>query len=170
MRTFLKKKYYKKRIIRKHLKIIVSKYKQISYRYLTIMKDNIKYYTNMFFVTLPKRQQHFIFSNLLLNKQQNFSSGQFLNTFGRRAKYFKRHPKNIAAIVLQLKNVFYYDLVRLYLLKIKNFNYRQYIFFMKFMESIKPDVCFFIHKKSYLNKLSPKRRIKRKYLKKLSLQ
>lgn len=170
MRTFLKKKYLKRRIVRKHLKVVIKWYSQICYRYLTYAKDNFKYYTDMFFVTLPKRQQHFTFLDLTIDKQQYFSSGQLLNVFGRRAKYFKKHPKNIAALILQLKNAYQANLTRLYLLKLKNFNYRQYLFFFKFMEALKPEICFFLHKKSYLNKISPKRRIKRKYLKKLNAQ
>lgn len=170
MRVFLKKKYFKRRILRKHLKIILYRYKQIIHRYLTLVKDNLRYYTNMFFVTLPQRQQHFTFFNLESNKQYHLSSGQILNVFGRRAKYFRKHPKNIAALILQLKNAHYNDLNRLYLLKLKNFNYRQYLFFNKFIEAIKPNICFFFHKKSFLNKVSPRRRIKRKYLKKINCQ
>ena len=52
---------------------------------------------------MPKRQQFFTFFNLKTNKQLGFSTGVFLAKMGRKQKFFKRNPKNIMTLTLQLK-------------------------------------------------------------------
>lgn len=127
-------------------------------------------YDSFFFLTLPKRQQFFTIFNLKTKTQLNLSAGRFLAFFGKRAKFFKRNPKNIAGIVMQLKKSYSYLLKYIYLFYIKNCNKRQYLFFEKFVALIKPNIFFLVHKQSYIPRFLPVRRIKRKVLKIISKQ
>lgn len=173
MRVFLKKKkrvfISKRRRSRKQLGKLLFVYRKLKNRFMTLFTD-LSFYKTSFYVTLPKRQQHFLIYNLETAKTTIFSAGQFLSVFGRRAKFFKRHPKNIAGITLQLKNSYDTILNRLYFFSLKNFNLRQYKFFVKFTDIMKPSVLYFFHKASYIPRFLPKRRIKRRILRMLNNQ
>ncbi len=172
MRFFLKKKktaIMKRRRSRKQLKRLIFLYSKIKHKLATFYTDLNFYFTN-FYVTLPKRQQHFLIYDLKQTKTIVFSSGQFLSIFGRRAKFFKRNPKNIAGLTLQLKNSYEDLLSRIYFFSLKNFNYRQYSFFWKFTDILKPRILYFLHKMSYIPRFLPKRRIKRRVLRLLNNQ
>jgi hypothetical protein len=84
-------------------------------------------------------------------------------------KFYKRTHKNIISVVLLLKKKFYSILKYIYLLRIKNFNYRQFTFFNKFCELFKPSIFYFQHNQSFLAKINPKKRIKRRILRLLNL-
>lgn len=165
LRIFIKKlklKKTKKKIIKLYNNILFINASSAFYQY--------KVYDSFFFLTLPKRQQFFTIFNLKENKQFNLSSGRFLAFFGKRAKFFKRNPKNIAGIVMQLKKSYIHLLKYIYLFYIKNCNKRQYSFFEKFIALIKPHIFFLVHKQSYIPRFLPTRRIKRKVLKIINKQ
>lgn len=165
LRIFLKKRKLKK--CRNKIIII---YKKILFYSKKSATANYKLYDSFFFLTLPKRQQFFFIYNTNLNKQINLSSGRFLAFFGKRAKFFKRNPKNIAGIVMQLKKSYLYLLKYIYLFYIKNCNKRQYLFFDKFNTLIKPNIFFLIHKQSYIPRFLPIRRVKRRVLRIINKQ
>lgn len=173
MRIFLRKKFkfsfFKKRRIKKQIARVVYRYLLVKTR-LTYNFVNKDFYTTNFHVTLPKRQQHFVIQSFITKKPEIFSCGKFLNTFGKRSKYFKRDPRNVAALTLQLKSTHAEVLSKLYLFTLRNFNKRQYEFFFKFIDMLKPSVCYFLHKQSYIPRFLPRRRIKRVILRKLQKQ
>lgn len=145
------------------------------YKQLKILNNNLlikKYqlYTSNFFLTLPKRQQFFTIFNLTTLRQLNISAGRFLASFGRKAKFFKRNPKNITSIVLQLKKTYIHILKYIYFFYIKNYTKRQFLFFQKFLSLLQPTVEYFIHRQSFIPRFLPKKRIKRRVLRLLKQQ
>lgn len=165
LRVFFKKWKIKKNKIKRELL-----YKNILFYSSTSANLKYKFYNSFFFLSLPKRQQFFFILNIKENKQINLSSGRFLTFFGKRAKFFKRNPKNIAGIVMQLKKSYLYLLKYIYLFYIKNCNKRQYLFFDKFYSLIKPNIYFLVHKQSYIPRFLPTRRIKRRVLRIINKQ
>lgn len=170
MRSFLRTKRQKRLATYKSLKHLLFFYKKIQTWLANVVVELHSYYKSCFYITLPKRQQHFTVYDISKAKQRVFSAGQFLNVFGKRAKFFKRNIRSLGGIVLQMKNAHQAELGRLYFFSLKNFNFRQYVFFKKFTELLKPDILYFLHKRSYIPTFNRKRRIKRSVLKLLGKQ
>jgi len=84
-------------------------------------------------------------------------------------KFYKKTHKNIVSVVLLLKKKFYSTLKYILLLRIKNFNYRQFVFYNKFWELFKPSIFYLQHNQSFLPIINPKKRIKRRILRLLNL-
>lgn len=162
LRIFIKKK-----IIKKQRKKIVYEYKKIAKLFKKSYSTNDLLCESNFSVTLPKRQQHFNFIDFRLNRALGFSAGRYLLFMGHKSKYFKRRAANIVSIVLQLKRNFPRFLSLIYLFSLNNFNYRQFIFFKKFVSIANPSIKYFMHKRSYLPKFLRKHRIRRRVLKML---
>lgn len=97
-------------------------------------------------------------------KQFNYSSGILLKQPNKSMKFFKRNIKNITALVLYLKRYLLSSVQHIYMYYVKNFNKRQLLFFKKLHSLIKPDIQFFIFKRSFMPRFLPKRRIRRKVL------
>lgn len=127
-----------------------------------------KHYKSNFYLTLPKRQQNFVFYDISLKKFFSFTSGVYLTKMGRHMKSFKRNYKNMLVLILQLKKEYGYLLKYIYLFYIKNFNYRQYTFFKKLLNLVNPTIHYLVHKQSFMPKFLNKRRIKRRILHKLN--
>ena len=98
------------------------------------------------------------------------SAGVFFTRMGRLQKFFKRNPKNIMTLTLQLKKDYIYYFRKIYLFFIKNFNYRQYCLYQKIMELVNPSIYYFVHHQSFMPKFLKKKRIKRRVLKTLKKQ
>lgn len=121
-------------------------------------------------LTSPQRQQCFSFYDLKSDQQLSFTAGKFLSQTYAPAKFYKRSVKNIGSIVMTLKQQHLFMLQKIFLLKIKNLTYKQWLFWERFEDTIHPDIKFFFHKKSYLPRWQGKRRIKRVVLRMLMKQ
>lgn len=159
--------FFKKRCIKRQRKKLYSIYKYYRFIQNNSYKNQIYYYNITFFLTLPKRQQHFNFYDIKLNKYFNFSCGTFLSKMGRKAKFFKRNHKNIMSLTLHMKKLYGFYFRYIYMFVINNFNYRQYLFFKKFLEMLNPSIYYFLHRQSYMPKFLKNRRIKRRVLRQL---
>jgi hypothetical protein len=83
------------------------------------------------------------------------------------SKCLKRQSDIILTLMFFFKKFYSKKLLWIYLFNIKNFNYRQYSFFIMFIEQLRPNILYFIHKHSYIPQFYPKRRIKRQVLRSL---
>lgn len=117
---------------------------------------------NITHLTLPKRQQYINFYNIKHNKSRNLSSGLILKRAGYLVKFYKKNATNMASIVLYLKHNYGRWLTNVYLFKIKNFSYRQFLFFKKLTSLVSCSIFYLIHTKSYMPRFFPRRRIKRR--------
>ena len=174
MRFFLQKKTYNFKSLTKNklkhtLKMLLWAYKNQNY-YSKNHDFDDESFDSTFILTNPQRQQCFAFYDLEKNKQTTFTSGKFLNKFYTPAKYYKRSIKNVGGIVMAIKKQYAAIFKRIFLVKILNLNYKQWVFWDKFDETIHPTVKFFLHKKSYLPRWQGKRRIKRVVLRMLVKQ
>ena len=79
-----------------------------------------------------------------------FNTGKILSTLKKNIKFFKRDSRNTATVMLQLKKVFGITLKYIYYMRISNYNYRQYNFFIKYMELFNPHIYFLQHKQSFI--------------------
>lgn len=173
MRFFLTKKLEdpetSKLMFTNFLKKLLNVYKFQKYYLVNHAFDDHNFSSN-FILTLPQRQQCFSFYNLVKKEQLTFTCGKFLNKFYTPAKFYKRSIKNIGGITMTLKKQYIHVLKRFYLVKILNFNYKQWLFWDKLDDTIHPSVKFFLHKKSYIPRWQGKRRIKRVVLRMLNKQ
>lgn len=152
--------YFKLRRLKRRIRKIILRFRKIRRYFLTEYSDN-SFYTSCFHVTIPKRQQHFRLQKLATQQTRVFSGGQILQIHSKRSKFFKRHYQNIASIIMQLKIGYPEFLKKIYLFSLKNFNRRQFIFFEKFTDALRPTVKYFMHKQSFAPRFLPKRRIKK---------
>ena len=162
--------FFKRLTIKRQRQKTVAFYKFVRASFRKTIAQPIFFYNFTVLVTLPKRQQFFIFYDLKKEKFLNISAGRYLLDIGRKAKFFKRQPQNIMGIVLHLKKIYPLLLQRIYLYSIPNFNYRQFLFYKRFKEIINPEICYLFHAHSFMPKFLPKRRIKRRVLKLLRKQ
>lgn len=129
------------------------------------IKNNYKFflvnYTSFFYLTLPFRQHYFSIINFF-DTDIHISVGAILNWRGPVSKCLKKSNVNINVVLLFFRKFYSQYLSRIYLFTIKNFNCKQYNFFMKFFEQLTPSILYFIHKHSFIPRFCPKRRIKRK--------
>lgn len=164
----MKSKYWKKKSCKRQRKAVISFYYQLLFKInnTTLKADN--YAKSCFFFNLPKRQQQFTIWQLNPAKHINFSTGKFLNVLKKSAKFYKRNHKNAATIMMQLKKTYGILLKYIYFLRIRNYNFRQYTFFMKYIELFSPVIYYFQHKQSFIPRFNPRRRIKRRILRLIS--
>lgn len=170
LRNLLKKTLLKKKLRKTTLYKIVNFYKTYVLKFRKLKNLNLNSFKSNFYLTLPKRQQHFVIMTLKTRKYITLSTGVLLKKLLNNAKFFKRIHTNISAITMQLKLNYPSLLNKIFLFYIKNFNYRQSIFFYKFIDIVNPQIYFFVHKQSFIPRFTPVRRIKRRVLKSLKKQ
>ena len=132
------------------------------------LKGISRYANCCFFYSLPARQHQFTIWQFNPNQHINFSTGKFLNMLKKHVKFYKRDSRSTATLVLQLKKIYGATLKYVYYMRINNYNYRQYNFFMKYMELFKPYIYMFQTKQSFIPRWTTKRRIKRRILRLIS--
>lgn len=162
--------FFKRLTIKRQRQKVIAFYKFVRASLRKTTANPILFYNSTVLVTLPKRQQFFIFYDLKKEKVLNTSAGRYLLDIGRKAKFFKRQPQNIMGIVLHLKKIYPLLLQRIYLYSLPNFNYRQFLFYKRVKEIINPSIYYLFHAHSFMPKFLPKRRIKRRVLKLLRKQ
>lgn len=131
--------------------------------------DDTNFASNVI-LTTPQRQQCFCFFNIKEGKQITYTAGRFLSKTIKPAKFYKRSIRNVGGIVMSLKQQYLTLLQNIFLLKITNLTYKQWMFWERFEDTLHPVVKFFLHKKSYLPRWQGKRRIKRVVLRMLMKQ
>lgn len=161
---------FKRLSSKKQRTTIIKFYRSCKLSVQKFVGDKTLLYTSLVSITLPKRQQHFNFFDLKTKKYIHFSAGSYLLKIGRKAKFFKRNPKNLVSIVLQLKRDYPVLLKYIYIYYIKNFNYRQLNTLKKLYEILNPKIYYLCHRQSFLPQFLPKRRIKKRVYKKLLKQ
>lgn len=119
-------------------------------------------YTASLQVCLPQRQHHTCFTTSSFKKIR--STGLILSLSDIALKYYKRSFKANTGHILFLQKIFLNSLKYLYLYYVINFNYRQWLFFQKFMLLISPQILILQHKKSYNTYYRPIKRLKRRVL------
>lgn len=133
-----------------------------------------KYITKLFtcvhLQALPTRQHYFTFSDTLSSKSLNFSAGYILKLLGYKMKYFKRSYTSSATIVLFFRHYYLKLFKNIYIYRFKNFSYRQMYYFKKLNSSLKLNIYYLLHRKSYIPRFFPPRRIKRRILRLLGHQ
>lgn len=127
-------------------------------------------YNNIHILAQPTRQHYFTFANLKTNKLISFSSGVILKKAGYGVKFFKRSYTSAAPIILFFRHYYLFLFKNIYIYIIKNINYRQLTFFKKLFTLISLDIYYLVHRKSYIPRFNPPRRIKRRVLRLISRQ
>lgn len=156
--------FFKKRITTLQRENTIMFYSRTLNAFRKTFFESYLFFNSNFHITLPKRQQYFTFFKLNTSKTTNFSAGRYLLTMGYKSKFFKRQPKNALTIILQLKRNFQNLLRLIYMFSLRNFNHRQFTFFKKFNVIVKPEIKYLIHKRSFIPRFLPKRRIRRRVL------
>ena len=160
------------RYVLKRKKVRLNLKKILSFYYYTQVFSstgfNNKYilseFTNVHTVALPKRQQYFSICNTVNSKLVNFSSCYILKIAGYTVKFFKRSHTSAATIILFFRQ-FYLNLFKnIFMYLIKNLTYRQICFFKKLSNLISLNIYYLVHKKSYIPRFFPPRRLKRRVL------
>lgn len=153
-----------KKIVRRQRKKIIGLYKKLKiFFHQSVVVIPVEYNVS-FTLSLPQKQQYYNIFEYKTNKRSNFSVGLFLSKFGKRGRFFKRTARNIPGVVLNFKKNYKKLIQYIFIFFIKNFSYRQFLFFKKFNEILKPNIYYLWHKQSYIPRFLPKRRIKRRVL------
>lgn len=153
-----------KKILKLHFYLTLFNYKNF------FNKKNLNIYNVVHLQALPQRQHYFTFSNCSSIKSLNFSAGYILKLLGYKMKYFKRSYTSSATIVLFFRHYYLTFFKHIYLYQFKNLNYRQVYYFKKLNNSVKLNIYYLLHKKSYMPRFFPPKRIKRKVLRLLAKQ
>lgn len=163
-RKLLKKYYFKLECKRSLRRILLLYFKCLFLSEESrVFKSN---YLTVVYLLLPARQHRISLLNFI-TKDKHLSVGSILKSDNRWVKCLKRQSSIILSLMFFFKKFYSRKLSRIYLFRIKNFNYRQYCFFTMFLEQLKPSILYFVHKRSYIPQFFPKRRIKRQVLRSL---
>lgn len=160
--------WWKRRRLNRGQKKFAKAYKQFIIRFRPTVNKISKYANCCFFYSLPARQHQFTIWQFLPKKHINFSTGKFLNMLKKNVKFYKRDSRSTATLMLQLKKVYGSLLKYIYYMRINNYNYRQFNFFVKYVELFNPYIYFFQTKQSFIPRWTTKRRIKRRVLRLIS--
>lgn len=156
LKLLLKKKF--KKLYFKNLINFYKKYLLENYFF-----NNIKLYKSTIQISLPKRQHY---TTVLLDAYKRvYSTGLILSISNIKLKYYKRSHRSNTGHILFLQNTYLTAIKHLYLYYVLNFNFRQWIFFNKFLTLVNPNILILQHKKSYNTCYRPVKRLKRRVLK-----
>jgi hypothetical protein len=169
------KGYFRMNIRRRSLfrRLNVDSTEDLAQLYKRIFMKHYNYKKNLFFLehktifnlSLPFRQ--YLFSIRLEERDKFYSAGDIINIVKGAPKHYKRSHVGLNMSLLYFYKIYYDDLKKIYLFFIKNFNYKQYLFFFKFSKMFRPSVLYFLHKYSFIPVFTPKKRIKRWVLRSL---
>lgn len=153
-----------KKILKLHYNIFSFNFSGFNHKFIC------EIFINTHLQALPQRQHYFNFGNLKNSKSLNFSAGYVLKLLDYKSKFFKRSYTSSAAMVLFFRYYYLQFFKYIYIYRFKNFNYRQIYYFKKLNNSIKLEIYYLLHKKSYIPRFFPPRRIKRRVLRLLGNQ
>jgi hypothetical protein len=158
----LKKIFYSYFSRKKRFKKFIRKYRAfLIYRSFRNIFCGTNLYKSTFILSFPKKQQRLSIFRLDAKKDLHFSMGRLLRFAKYRGKFIKKKRTSIMTAILLLKKNYLKYLLNVYLCVIKNFNMRQFYFFMQYLDIFQPSIWFVIHKQSFIPRFTPKRRISR---------
>lgn len=120
---------------------------------------------NIFRISTSYRQLFFSLLNLPTTFFKLFSTGVILRNQVKHFKFFKKSIFNINPLVMTIRFSFVAFFRKMYCIECLNYSKRQYMFFKKFLSSIKSEIKFIIFKKTWEYTTKPVKRIKRRVTK-----
>jgi hypothetical protein len=115
----------------------------------------------LFILSFPKKQQRLSVFRLDEKRDLHYSLGRLLRFAKFRGKFLKKARTSITTALLLLKKNYLSYLTGVYLCLIKNFNMRQFYFFVQYLDIFQPRIYFVLHKQSFIPRFTPRRRISR---------
>ena len=163
---------WKKRKAKRSLRIILFIYRYMQLYIVTSAGNSalLKLYYMIIHISLPTRQHFFNFFNLTVQKSYNYSSGVLLKLADYNVKFYKRTHNCAATLALFFKSHYLGWWSSIYLLVIKNFNYRQISLYKKLNTLIKLNIYYLLHNRPFITNVFPKRRIKRRIVRLIGAQ
>lgn len=127
-------------------------------------KDNNLFvrYNTMLSIFTPKKQMYFYFHNRALTFNKIFSVGVFFSQYIKFFKFFKKSLTHLNPLLLLFKYRFLMELENMFIMYIKNFCKKHYIFLKKFFHYIKTKIRFLVLTRSWNYIGRPRKRIKKK--------
>ena len=120
---------------------------------------------NIFRISTSYKQLFFSLLNLSTTFFKLFSTGVILKNQVRHFKFFKKSIFNINPLVMTIRFSFVSFFKKMYCIECLNYSKRQFMFFKKFINSIKSEIKFIIFKKTWEYTTKPVKRIKRRVTK-----
>jgi hypothetical protein len=151
---------------RKNIALLIIHFVHVTNNLIFLKKLSIKQFNYKFSLTLslPKRQHIFNFFNFMTNKYSVLTTGVLFKQYLTVAQFYKKQLEATTALVLLLKRFLFFKYSTFFYIFIYNLNFRQYVFFSKFLELIAPSIFLLLVKKPHILRLKYKKRIKRRVL------
>lgn len=141
----------------------------IQYKLYTVCdkheKKNIDGDIKFFSLLLHKKLHYYNF--FLFKKYYTFSNGQLLKVRTKLTKFFKKSRKSHGASIVALTKKTHKKLSNINFFFCKNFNYKNYLWFKKFIDLINPKIGYLMITQGWNYVHKYKRRIKKKILRNL---
>lgn len=151
---------------RKNIAVLVEYFIHVTNNLIFLKKIAPKQFNYKFSLTLglPKRQHIFNFFNFITAKYAVLTTGVLFKQYLTVASFYKKQLDATVALILLLKRFLFFKYSTFFYVFIYNLNYRQYVFFSKFLELIAPSIFLLLAKKPHILRLKYKKRIKRRVL------
>lgn len=120
---------------------------------------------NIFRISTSYKQLFFSLLNLSTSFFKMFSTGVILKHQVQHFKFFKKSIFSINPLVMTIRFSFVAFFRKMYCIECLNYTKRQFMFFKKFISSIKSEIKFIIFKKTWEYTTKPVKRIKRRVTK-----
>lgn len=117
---------------------------------------------NIFRISTSYKQLFFSLLNLGTSFVKLFSTGVILRHQVKHFKFFKKSIFSVNPLVMTIRFSFVDFFKKMYCIECLNYSKKQYIFFKKFLNSIKSEIKFIIFKKTWEYTTKPVKRIKRR--------
>lgn len=156
-----KKKIYKQRLL--HIFFLANYLIAANTKYVF---EKLEYFfQNVFRISTRFKQLFFSLFNLTTTFTKLFTTGVILKTQMRHFKFFKKSIFNINPLVMVIRFSFVSFFKKMYAVECLNYSKKQFLFFKKFMGSIKTEVKYMLFKKTWVYTTKPVKRIKRRVVK-----
>lgn len=123
------------------------------------------FFQNIFRISTSYKQLFFSLLNLPTTFCKLFSTGVILKTQVKHFKFFKKSLFSVNPLVMTIRFSFVSFFKKMYCIECLNYSKKQYMFFKKFINSIKSEIKFIIFKKTWEYTTKPVKRIKRRVTK-----
>lgn len=125
------------------------------------------FFQNIFRISTSYKQLFFSLLNLSTTFCKLFSTGVILKAQVKHFKFFKKSIFSINPLVMTIRFSFVAFFRKMYCIECLNYSKKQFMFFKKFINSIKSEIKFIIFKKTWEYTTKPVKRIKRRVTKML---
>lgn len=123
------------------------------------------FFQNIFRISTSFKQLFFSLLNLSTTFTKLFSTGVILKTQVKHFKFFKKSIFSINPLVMTIRFSFIDFFKKLYIVECLNYSKKQFLFFKKFMGSVKTQLKYMIFKKTWAYTTQPVKRVKRRVVK-----